>query len=249
MIETAPPPDARAGVLCFADRFRGPPGMANGGFVAGSLAHSAERAVTITLKRPVPLERALRVEARAGGADLYDADLLVATSEDAELELELPSACSLLAAERARSRFFGNTEHPFPGCFVCGSARASGDALRLFTGATETPDTVAAPWIPEPRMCEDVGGSAERVPAALIWAALDCPGAWSILFSPGIDARAIVLGRISGRVLQLPRVGEPHVVMGFRTGQERRKHYCRTAIFDAQGVACAYAESTWIAVA
>jgi hypothetical protein len=237
-----------AALLRFAERFRGPPGMANGGFVAGTLAHSPHRVATITLQRPVPLERALRVAANGDGAALYDEDVLIATRENAELELELPAPCSLEAAERARARFTGANVHPFPGCFVCGPARASGDALRLLTGPTETPDTVAAPWVPEPLLCEELGGSSSEVPVPLVWAALDCPGAWSILSSPAVDVRAIVLGRITARVLSLPRAGEAHVVMGYRVGQERRKHYCRTAIFDARGRACAYAESTWIAV-
>lgn len=244
-----PSSPSEAGLLRFAERFQGPPGTANGGFVAGTLAHAPDRVATVTLRRPVPLERALRVEAGPRRAELYDASDLLAISEEAELELELPPPCSLDAAEQACTRFAGATVHPFPGCFVCGPARASGDALRLFPGSTGVPDTVAAPWTPEPRLCEEVGGSADRVPVPLIWAALDCPGAWSILSSPGIGARAIVLGRITARVLCPPRAGEPHVVMGLRVGQERRKHYCRTVIFDAQGSACAYAESTWIAVA
>ena len=37
-------------------------------------------------------------------------------------------------ARGAASRFAGHHDHPFPGCFVCGTERAAGDGLRLFPG-------------------------------------------------------------------------------------------------------------------
>ena len=41
-------------------------------------------------------------------------------------------------------------------------------------------------------------------------------------------------------------VGEPCRVIGWKLGDEGRKHYAGTAIFDEDGDLCAWARATWI---
>ena len=232
----------------FSERFQGPPGAANGGFVAGTLARQMEGAVAVTLSKPVPLARPLGIVRDGPAATLFDGDVALVRAEPATLDVDLPEPVSYEQAIEATKRFPVEV-HPYPGCFVCGPARTWGDALCLFTGPTSDRRAVAAPWVPDPHLCRDVSGSDEvDAPVELVWSVLDCPGLWSIYLAPGIGPQPMLLGRITARVLERPRVGEKHVVMGFFTGRERRKHFCDTAVFDANGRVCAVARSIWIAV-
>src|SRR3954454_9846922 len=77
-----------------ARRFRGPDGSGNGGYTAGLLARrmiggdgiarNRARAITVTLRRPPPLDRGLHVEPTRGAPGLEltdpDANALVATA-------------------------------------------------------------------------------------------------------------------------------------------------------------------------
>jgi hypothetical protein len=58
----------------------------------------------------------------------------------------------------------------------------------------------------------------------------------------------MVLGTMTARVLALPAVGEPHVVLAWQRGAEGRKHHSGSALFSAGGELLARAEATWIAV-
>jgi hypothetical protein len=78
----------------------------------------------------------------------------------------------------------------------------------------------------------------------LVWAALDCPGAWA----SGIGGREMVLGTMTAAVRDLPRVGEPHVVMAWPRGQSDRKYYSGTCLYAADGRLLAEANAVWLAV-
>ena len=80
--------------------------------------------------------------------------------------------------------------------------------------------------------------------AFLVWAALDCPGAWA----DDVPGRPVVLGRMSLEMLGRPVVGEPHVVMGWVVGREGRKTFSGTGLYSAQGQLLALAQQTWIVV-
>jgi hypothetical protein len=242
------PSDLSARVV-FSGRFEGPPGFANGGFAAGTLAAALGAPAEVTLARPVPVGRPLRLERQGSRVALCDGEVVVATGEPSEPRIDVPAPISFAAAEAAAARFPEDVPHPFPRCFACGPLRDPGDALRLLPGPTAGGDAVAAPWVPDPEMCRDVAGEdVEWVPAPLTWAALDCPGAWSVFVSRE-GPRSMVLLRIAAQVVRPPRVGQRHVVLGWRIGHERRKHYCGTALFDDAGRLCAFAKSTWIALA
>jgi hypothetical protein len=83
-------------------RFRGPPGIANGGFACGSLAALVGGAAEVTLRRPLPLERPLR--ARHDGDDTLVVEdggsLAVARPAVVGVEPTVPDAVS---PEQARA--------------------------------------------------------------------------------------------------------------------------------------------------
>ena len=209
-------------------RYNGPPTSGNGGVSCGLLAAYVDApAVEVTLRRPPPLD----VELRVDNGELYDGGLLVATAVPGTVDVEPPAPVSVEQATRAETDFAGLVDHPYPGCFVCGTDRPPPDGLGIRPGRV-APQVVASHWVP---------GAAEPF---LVWAALDCPGGWA----SETEGRPMVLGRMTLSLLAPPRVGEPHVVMGWVTGSDGRKTYSGTALYDADGVLHAVAQQTWIAL-
>ncbi|MGC0422365.1 hypothetical protein [Embleya sp. AB8] len=243
---SAPPP------LVVAARFNGPPGMGNGGYLAGLLAGRAvggtASGVTVTLRRAIPLDRPLAIErgAEAGAPTvLLDADGPIAEAVPVDPALPLPAPIDPVtpAEARAASETFAGFDpwNPYTDCFVCGTARAEGDGLRLFPGMlADRPDTNACVWTPHPSL---VAPGTEQVGPEFVWAALDCPGGWT-----GMDAdTALLLGRMTAHVYALPYPDEPCVVLGRRLGREGRKVRTATTLYDAEGRPAAHAEQVWIA--
>ena len=101
-------------------------------------------------------------------------------------------------------------------------------------------DVVAAPWIPDASL-GDPGG---RVSEELVWAALDCPGAFAVGFS---ERGETVLGRMAVRIDARPKLGERHVVIAWPLGEDGRKLYAGTALFTERGELLGIARQTWIA--
>ncbi|BCB84720.1 hypothetical protein Psuf_020330 [Phytohabitans suffuscus] len=79
----------------------------------------------------------------------------------------------------------------------------------------------------------------------MVWAALDCPGGWSVIQS----GRPYVLGRIAARVTRVPTPGERCVVRGALAGSEGRKALVHTTLYGEDGDEAARARATWIAIA
>jgi hypothetical protein len=222
-------------------RFCGPAGSANGGYTAGILAGALGAApAEVTLRRPPPLGRALELVRGDERVELRDGELLVAEAAPGEVELEPPAAVGLDEAQRAARRYPGLVRHAFPTCFVCGPERREHDGLRIFAGPVDGRGVVAAPWTPDTTLADADG----RVRAEFVWAALDCPGAIAVGYP---ERGETLLGRIAARTLSLPRVGEPHVVIGWPLGEDGRKLYAGTALFSAAGELRALARATWIA--
>ena len=84
--------------------------------------------------------------------------------------------------------------------------------------------------------CRDAstGGARSRpagattVGPAVTWAALDCVGGWS----QDLAGRPCVLGRMTARLDALPAVGEPHVVVGRHLGDDGRKSFTASTLYD-----------------
>jgi hypothetical protein len=224
-----------------AARFRGPPMSGNGGYVAGSLARSIEGPAAVRLHLPPPLGVPMKVSQEEGAVALWLGDTLVARAAPVALDLEPPPSPGTAAAETAARAFRGFEDHVFPGCFVCGTERKPGDGLCIFTGPVDGSDLVAAPWIPDASLDAGDGTLAPE----FVWAALDCPGAFAF---PQPEGRAVVLGELAVRRHREVRVGERCVVVAWSLGDEGRKHFAGSALYDESGACCAVARAVWIEI-
>ena len=224
--------------LRIGERFRGPPGSANGGYACGSIAELLGGGVAVTLRRPPPLGRPLDVRPRDGGAVVLDGDELVAEARPATVALDVPAVVSLAQAERAAGGYPLFQGHPFPTCFTCGPDRGAGDGLRVFPGPVPGGDLWAAPWTPHP----SVAGRDGLVAPAVVWAALDCPGGLAVM-----DDAVVVLGRMAARVLAPPRAGTPYCLVAWPDGPpDGRKLPAGSALLDGDGGVLAVARAVWV---
>lgn len=214
-------------------RFNGPEGSGNGGYSAGLFASAltGDNPAEVTLLRPPPLAAPLTVTVADTGVEIHAADgELVARVVPVEaFEAIVPPVSRAEAAQVSKS-YAGFTEHPFPTCYVCGPKRT--DGLGIFPG--RMPDgRTAAPFV----VPSDVG-------PATVWAALDCPGGWSII-APG---RPYVLGRIAAVVTAVPAAGDECVVVGRTLHTEGRKAQVHSTLYGPSGDLLGYARATWIAI-
>ncbi len=240
--------------LLIPSRFCGPDRSGNGGWTAGALASALggrvptpQPPVEVTLRTPPPLDRSLDVRVEGDHATLADGETVVATARLVPQE-QAPAPVAgvpLAEARLAAEKYAGHAEHPFPHCFVCGTAREEGDGLRLFPGAVPPVDgveRVATTWTPHASLADERDPTRVSLPVA--WAALDCPGAWTV----DLTGRAIVLGRMTAAVDALPAIGEEHVVIGGLLGNEGRKWFTASSVHDLDGRVVARARHTWIEV-
>lgn len=220
--------------LVVASRYNGPPGSGNGGYTCGLVAaRLGVEPVEVTLRLPPPLARPLRVERSAEEVRVLDGDAVVAEARRGAIEGDVPAPVGVLEAEQASSRYAGFAAHAFPTCFVCGPARAAGDGLRIFAGPVAGREgVVAAVWVPD------------GVTRELVWAALDCPGAFAGGFA---DRGEMLLGRMTARIDALPEADAPCVVVAWPRGEQGRKIHAGTALYAGDGRLLAHARQTWIA--
>lgn len=226
-------------------RFCGPPSSGNGGWTAGALAAltGADGAVTVSLRRPPPLEVPMPVTTSGGVTEATNDGHVVASAEPLDAELAVVEPVPADDARAAEASYPGLSFHPFPTCFSCGVDRRPGDGMRIFPGQVTDQDgatRVAATWRPGP----DVAGDGSRATVPVTWAALDCIGGWA----GDLDERLMVLARISARVESLPVIGQEHVVVGLDRGRGGRKTFTASAVYDAAGRLVARAEHVWVAV-
>jgi hypothetical protein len=268
-VEVAMGEDGGTMTLTIPSTFNGPPDSGNGGYVAGRVAETLLQAlglptvgdgtpwVEVTLRTPPPLDVAC--DTRLNGHTLVvtagDDMTVVAearTVADADVQVDPIPPVDLETAQAAEARYLGLTTHPFPTCWVCGPARP--DGYHLQPGVVEGPNDgpgdevadgdavrTACRWSVGPDAADPASG---EVPAASVWAALDCPGGWTALAS----GRVVVLGRITARVASVPQVGDQCVVQGRLLGSEGRKSWTSTSVTSADGVEHARALATWIAI-
>lgn len=226
--------------IIIADQFCGPPGSGNGGYTCGCLANSVLGAAEVTLLVPPPLERPLTVVPEGeNGVALMDGDRKVARAVPGVVDIAVPPLVSYEQALAASGRHPWMDLHVFPECFVCGPARAEADGLRLFAGTVPGSNAVAAPWVPAACFADPNG----QVKDEIIWAALDCPGAWAATIN---QPRAIVLGRFTVELLQPVRAGEKYIIQGWIVSREGRKTLVGTALYNANGQLHAKAKAIWV---
>jgi hypothetical protein len=216
--------------ITFPHQYRGPLTSANGGYACGRLAAVVEAdEVEVTLRLPPPLDRPLAVEREGDAVRLLDGDALVAEARPAVVDVDAPEPVSVEAAERSRERHVREWTPEFSECYVCG-VRDDGLQIRVGLVVGREPLHAAPIALPEAR-------------PELVWAAIDCPGAYAV----GADGRGdIVLGRMVARVDRVPDAGEPCVVASWPLGEDGRKLFAGTALFDGRGAVLALARQTWI---
>ena len=227
-------------------RFNGPPTSGNGGYSCGLVARFIDGPARVRLHSPPPLDEPLDLRVLDEGAvELTQGDTLVASGWPATLSLEIPPAPGLEAAQEGRERYLFKDEHNFSTCFVCGTGRAEGDGLELFTGPLGEPSAgpgiVACDWRPAPDLLDDEG----CVRSEIVWAALDCPGCFGAL---GGARTLVLLGELVLEQYAPVPGDEDLVVYAWPEGASGRKFYGGAAIASADGTVLACSYSTWIAL-
>lgn len=236
-------------------RFNGPPTSGNGGWAAGALAQlligadpvpesGVGTAVTVRLRRPPPLDVAMDIEMdfqlgrdggpRAATASAAGEVVLTATQTTPDEGAALPVLPAVTAQEAAATAtgFRGAVDHPFTTCFACGTART--DGLGLAPGPLpDRPDDVAC-----------VVSAPPDVDVPVVWAALDCPGAWAL----DVAGRPVVLGTMTASVARVPEPGEVCVVVGRALRREGRKAFTATTLWGEGDEPLARATAVWLEV-
>ena len=226
--------------IYIARGFQGPPDTGHGGYLSGLMSQFLDGAVEVTIRRPPPLERTLRMERREGRIAVFDREMLVAEAAETDLDTDIPPMVTFEEAEQASKSYLGFGRSIFPGCLVCGPEPGEDEGLRLFTGPVPDRDLVAAPWLPKAWVADENG----EVRPEFIWAALDCPGAWAL--HGRTVGPALILGRLAAKCIRPVAAGRPHVVMAWPTGRDGRKGFAGSAVLSAAGELCAVARATWI---
>ena len=226
--------------IIITQQFCGPDNSGNGGYTCGRLASYINGPAEVTLKLPPPLNQALDVARNpSGGVALMNGEQTIATAVTASINLMAPDPPSYETAIKAAGQHPMMDAHVYPGCFVCGPARKIADGLRIFAGRVENQDYVATPWIPEKCFANESGVIRNEI----VWAALDCPGAWAILDR---RLRLILLGRMAVEIIKPVKAGQVLVVTGWQIAEEGRKIHTGTALFDENNDLCAKGQAIWI---
>ena len=154
---------------------------------------------------------------------------LGAVAGRAPVDVELPAPVSVHDAEEARERHVRDWSPEFRECYVCG---VRVDGLEISVGPVVGREPLHASPIALPEST-----------AELVWAAIDCPGAYAV----GAEGRGdVVLGRMIARVSRVPEAGEPCVVASWPLGEGGRKLFAGTALFAEDGKLLALARQIWI---
>ncbi len=223
-------------------RFNGPLQSGNGGYSAGALAAFLGGAVEVSLRRPVPLDTALRVSRGSDGTVLaLDGEDLVAEARSVpDFELDVPEPVDVETARAATAGYRGKTDGPFGNCFVCSRTRE--DTMAVHAGPVEGRELVATPWTP-PRWADDGSGAARP---EIVWAVLDCPTYFAAYMTTPEPLPPGVLARFTAQLDAPVPIGEEHVVISWPIGVDGRKHHAGVAIASAGGEVLAHAQALLI---
>ncbi|HEY7151149.1 MAG TPA: hypothetical protein VH391_05675 [Solirubrobacterales bacterium] len=221
-------------------RFNGPLDSGNGGYCAGVVASFVDGPAEVTIRRPVPLDRALPLHRDADGSiHVLDGDALVIEARPApDFDLDLPAPVDSQQAHEATARHRGSPDSLFRRCFVCSSIRD--DSLNVHAGPVDGRPLVASPWTPPPWTVDSTG----HVRPEFVWSVLDCPTFFAAHID--IDLTPSVLARFTGRLDAPALAAEEHVVIAWPLAAHGRKREAAAALLSAEGEALAVARALMI---
>ncbi|MFQ5564517.1 MAG: hypothetical protein ACE5FO_13230 [Parvularculaceae bacterium] len=226
-------------------RYCGPRAMANGGYAAGLFASVIHGPAEVTLKAPARFDVKIAFdpdEEEYGRFRVFAGEAEIAAVRPGAVEIDpppLPPDDAIAAGRAAYIRDEGMTL-VYPYCFVCGKRRMEGDGLRIFAGPASDSAVNADFWTP----ADNLAGEDGLVRAEYLWAALDCPGAFTLR----LGAQPVLLGRFTAEIKRRPAPGENLLVAAWKTGAEGRKHFSSSALYDEDRAVIAAANAVWIEI-
>ncbi|CAK9039444.1 3'3'-cGAMP-specific phosphodiesterase 3 (3'3'-cGAMP PDE 3) (V-cGAP3) [Durusdinium trenchii] len=215
--------------------------VGNGGYSAGLFAQLIDGPAAVMLKSPPPLDTPIKLRAsERGGSEAVHGDRVIAVASPAEIVIDPPALPSNDDIAVAHDCFLDDAdgEHLLPYCFVCGNKRSKEDGLRLFTGPAPDSPVNADFWTP----AADLGGEDGLVKPEFLWAALDCPSAFAL--RNGL--KLALLGRLAVDIRRRPKPGEKLIITAWKTGQEGRKYFSSSALYDESREIIAAANAVWV---
>jgi hypothetical protein len=248
----------------------GPPGVLQGGFVAGlavELARTVDRGgaglhgLDVRLEAPTPLGRLLvgRVRPLAGTA-LFEVELWAGARRTASATVELTGPRPLqdvadLVELAAMPLTPPEPSELYPTCFVCGPHATHPAALHTYPRWVGE-ERVSIPWIPEEMLADVDPRPQVRMRAMpvvsdlVIAAALDCPTAWASLGAVRTAGYpAVLLGTLRLRIGGEVDVLDPLRITARFDGIDGRKVRARSALVDTDVRVLALADVVHVAVA
>lgn len=221
-------------------RFEGFEGIAQGGHLAGLVAQTLQADIAVRFRHPCPLDTPLDLSDNGGGHVLTHGDTTILETSVADDHLPTaPPAVTMHDAEEGRrwaedQAFAQNVRN----CFTCGD---SSHSLRVHAGLIDGSDLAASPFTYPEWMAPD--GIVEP---RFVWAPIDCAAGWRVLLGP--DSRPSVTGGLRVTIAELPRPGQPLIVVASAGDWTGRTRSARSAIYREDGSLVAASESLWVAI-
>lgn len=222
--------------------WNGPAASANGGVAAGAAAAPLGgldgRPVSVRLHAPPPMGVGLAVVSDPDGhLAMADADgemVLSSRPADQPLPDGLPEVDLTAVPVGAPDR-----THAAPTCIVCGPDHPRG--LRMFP-VPLADGVVGTRWTPPTWALTD-----DVLDPLLVWAVLDCPGAFAVMGAEDDEVFAALAG-MTARI-DAPVPDEQLVVLGWTLpGATGRRRPCATAVLDGRGRVLARSVQTCVVV-
>lgn len=226
-------------------RFQGPSGSGQGGWTSALFERAVGEPLTIAIKRPIPLETELAVEAVDGGWEVHHDEAVVLAGVPRTEGFVDTDPVPLSDAAIARQHFpaANDVVHPVPDCFSCGPVETS---MGVHAGPLQDGSgRFAIDWT-----VPDWAGTG-RAGDALLWTAMDCTSAWYVGYAG--SRRPAFTVSYAAEVERSLEIGETLAIVAWRgdyeAGWDGRKRGAAAAAFDADGKRVARARSFWVAAA
>lgn len=231
--------------MVIGEQFEGLGGYVIGGYLCGVAAREVGASAEVRLRRPLASHDDLVVERVGNRVVLTKTNEIVAEATPSEFTVDVPAAIAFEEAQHIAQTCPGLEIHAVPRCFCCGPARAEGDGLRIFMGWLAERGLAAGTWVPH-RSFADAAGV---VHSEVLWAALDCPALWSLMFAaPANSDMRVVTGTIAMHIKAPILADRRYVVLAWSMGGTGRTICAGAALYDGEGTPVAVAKQTCVLV-